>query len=239
MTQRTIRPTSGAILLAAGRSQRMNGIDKTLAPLAGRPVAAWSIGVFGSCDEIDGIVIVSGERNHESLERLAEEEGGGKVLAVVPGGARRQDSVAKGLAALIRSTQVELIAVHDIARPLTTEQTIRRGLQLAAAHGAAIACGLVTDTVKEVDIDGVIVRTVDRDTLRAVQTPQVFRRELLERAHAEATGDVTDDATLVEALGRAVLTFDSDGPNLKITSPGDLAIAEALLNARLQRVAEG
>ncbi len=237
------RPTAAAILVGAGRSQRMRGIDKTLAPLAGRPTAAWSIDLFARCDAIQAIILVSGETNHQAFQSLGTEFGRGKVQAVVPGGAQRRDSVANGLAALARSTPIALVAVHDIARPLTTESTILRGLDLAAQHGAAIASATVTDTIKQIDVDGVIRRTIDRETLRAVQTPQVFRLELLRQAHAAArqtasTASITDDAMLVEALGHPVHTYESDGPNLKITTATDLAVVEALLTARLRPVGD-
>lgn len=241
----TDSPTA-AILVAAGRSQRMHGIDKTLAPLAGRPTAAWSIEVFARCDAIHTIVLVSGEKNHEALQSLGVEFGRGKVLAVVPGGARRQDSVANGLRALEPAASTGLVAIHDIARPLTTESTILRGLELAAEHGAAVASVAITDTVKHVNEDGVIERTIDRNTVRAVQTPQVFRLDLLRRAHATFADSaanvdgspITDDAMLVEALGHSVLAYESDGPNLKITTAIDIAVAEMLLTARLRPVGD-
>ena len=232
---------AAAILLAAGSSQRMAGIDKTIVPLRGRPLAAWSIEAFASCDAVTTIVLVSGEQNHSELERIAEEYGGGKVTAVVPGGARRQDSVANGLQALPAvaspSDERNLVAIHDTARPLVSDALIRRGIALAAQHGAAIAGARVSDTIKRVDDAGAIRETIERDPLRVVQTPQVFQRALLERAHAESrasdpVGDASgasDDAMLVEAIGHAVYVYEADTPNLKITTPHDLVVAEALL----------
>jgi 2-C-methyl-D-erythritol 4-phosphate cytidylyltransferase len=236
-------PRVDAILLAAGRSQRMGGIDKTIAPLRGRPLAAWSIDAFASCDAVTAIVLVSGELNHKDLEQIAEQYSGGKVAAVVPGGARRQDSVLRGLSALpsdasssdgASSSDPEgLVAVHDTARPLVSHALIRRGIELAAQHGAAIAGARVSDTIKRVNQDGSIRETIDRDTLRAMQTPQVFQRAVLERAYSEnAAGDsadATDDAMLVEAIGQPVFVYESDTPNIKVTTPDDLVIAETLL----------
>lgn len=227
------RPAAGAILVAAGRGERMRGVDKTLAPLHGRPVAAWAIDAFATCPAVAAIVLVSGARNHDALLRLADEYGAGKVLGVTPGGARRQDSVARGLERLLAAATVDLIAVHDVARPLVTGAMIEMGCAAAARHGAATAAALVTDTIKEVDAAGRVQRTVPRDRLRAVQTPQVFQRDLLVRAHAAAADDVTDDIALVEALGHAAVVFDAGAPNLKITVPDDLALAETLLAARL------
>lgn len=258
---------AGAILLAAGRSLRMSGaglsgdetpgdktsadktsIDKTMLELAGLPVVAHALRAFVAADGIETVVLVCGESNRAALESVAEEHGGGKVAAIVRGGARRQDSVAIGLAAL---PEVELVAVHDAARPLVTRTMIERGLALAAEYGAAAAAAHVTDTIKSVEHDdsglderdGAVFAagTIDRSTLRAVQTPQTFRREVLMRAHAEARAQAdtrrkaTDDTMLVEAIGQRVVLYDAGGPNLKITTPDDLLVAAALLAARPQQ----
>ena len=238
------RPRTGAILLSGGRSARMGGIDKTTAALAGLPVVAHSLRAFAACGAIDHIVLVAGPDNGDILARLAAGHGGGKVRAIPSGGAHRRDSVAAGLAAL---PDVDLVAVHDTARPLVTEAMIRRGIDLAARHGAAVVAAAVTDTIKQVgavpaacDVGAHaparVERTIDRATLRAAQTPQTFRLDLLRRAHAaepasDATAEVTDDAALVEALPAPVFVYDAEAPNPKITQPQDLAIVEALLRA--------
>ena len=224
-------PRGGAILLAAGRSQRMRGVEKTLTLLGGLPVAAHSLRTFAACPAIDTIVIVSGPANHDSLVALAAEHGAGKVADVVPGGARRQDSVACGLRAL---PPCDLVAVHDTARPFATRAIIENGLTLAHRHGAAVPALPLRDTVKESDDGRVVTRTLPRDRLWAVQTPQAFARDLLARAHAAAAPDVSDDAMLVEALGVPVILYDGAAGNLKITTPEDLEIAEALLATRAE-----
>ena len=237
------RPRTGAILLAGGRSARMGGIDKTTAALAGLPVVAHSLRAFAACAAIDHIVLVAGPDNGDILARLAAGYGGGKVRAIPPGGARRRDSVAAGLAAL---PEVDLVAVHDTARPLVTDAMIRRGIDLAARHGAAVVAAAVTDTIKQIGTPAAsdggahaparVERTIDRATLRAAQTPQTFRLDLLRRAHAaeptsDATAEATDDAALVEALPAPVFLYDAEAPNPKITRPQDLTIVEALLRA--------
>lgn len=204
----------------------MGGPDKTLALLGGRPVAAHSLRTFAACPAIDAIILVSHAQNHTALIELAAQYGGGKVTAVVPGGGRRQDSVAAGLRQV---GDVDLVAVHDTARPLVRRETIEQGLALAAQHGAAVPGTPVRDTVKEVDADGRVRRSLDRRDLWAVQTPQFFRRALLLRAQAAAAEDVTDDAMLVEALGEPVLIYDNPTPNPKLTTADDLALAAALL----------
>lgn len=221
---------TGAIILAAGRSSRMGGVDKTTAELAGLPVAAHSLRAFAASPKIDAIVIVSGDDNHAGLVDLAERHGAGKVSAVVLGGARRRDSVAQGLAAL---PDVAFVAVHDAARPLVTPAIIARGVELAEEHGAALVVGAITDTIKQVAPGGAasVVSTIDRSTLRAAQTPQTFRREVLARAHAAHDDDATDDAALVEALGETVVVYEANRPNPKITRAEDLSVVEALLRA--------
>ena len=212
----------------------MGGIDKTTAALGGLPVAAYSLRAFAACPAIDHIVLVAGPENRESLARLGEEHGGGKVCAIPLGGARRRDSVAAGLAAL---PDADLVAVHDTARPLVTEAMIRDGIALAAAHGAAIVAGPVTDTIKQIapcadgpDGPARIERTIDRASLRAAQTPQTFRADLLRRAHAaDPAADASDDAALVEALPAPVFVYAAGAPNPKITRPEDLPIVAAIL----------
>ena len=223
--------SAGCVLLAAGRSARMGGGDKLLAPLAGRPVLAHSLAALAACDEIAQVVIVTSAANRAAVARIAASSGCGKVRALATGGAERQDSVAAGLAAL---PNVELIAIHDGARPLVEAADFSAGLEAARELGAAIAGAPLIDTVKRVDADERVLGTPPRAELRAVATPQVFRRELLERAHRAAAADgvsATDDAALVERLGEPVVVYPSRRRNLKITTADDLLLAESLLGA--------
>jgi 2-C-methyl-D-erythritol 4-phosphate cytidylyltransferase len=148
---------------------------------------------------------------------------------VVAGGAERTDSVAAGLAALRPGDEVVL--VHDAARALAPPTLFSRLVREVLAGHDAVVPGLpLTDTVKKVDADGVVVATPDRAALRAIQTPQAFRREVLEHAHARAAGGATDDAALVEAVGGHVRVVDGDRLAFKITTPDDLAVAERHLS---------
>ena len=222
--------SAGCVLLAAGRSARMGGGDKLLAPLAGRPVLAHSLAALAACDEIAHVVVVTGAANRAAVAQLARSHGGGKVRALATGGAQRQDSVAAGLAAL---PNLELIAVHDGARPLVDAEDFSEGVRIAREVGAAIAGAPVADTIKRVDAAERVIETPPRAQLRAAATPQVFRRKLLERAHraaAQASVSATDDAALVERLGEPVVVFPSRRRNLKITTADDLLLAESLLN---------
>ena len=220
----------GCVLLAAGRSARMGGGDKLLARLGDRPVLAHSLAACEGADSVTDVVIATSAANRREVADLARRCSIGKVRALVAGGAERQDSVAAGLAAL---PHADIVAVHDGARPLAGTTAFEDGIRLALETGAAIAGGPAVDTIKVVDAGGFVAATPERASLRRAATPQVFRRELLARAHeaARAAGfSGTDDASLVERLGEPVALYETEGQNPKITTPQDLAMAEALLS---------
>ena len=216
----------GAIIAAAGQGRRFGEGDKLFAPLAGRPLISHTLMAFEVCPAVNRVVLVLAAESLERGRRLVETAGFDKVTAICPGGPRRQDSVRLGLEAL---SNCRWVVVHDGARPLVTAALIESGLAAAAETGAAIAAVPVADTLKEAAEDGLIRRTLDRRNLWAAQTPQVFDCELLREAHRLAKGDATDDAALVEALGRRVKVFPGSPHNLKVTTAADLALAEALL----------
>ena len=223
------RPRTGAVIVAGGRSQRMAGLDKVMTPLAGRPIVLHSLLAFEQCDRVDEIVVVTREDLEERLHLLAESSGCGKVRRVVRGGETRADSSRHGLSALF--PDVELVLVHDAARPLVTPELIARVADAAAASGAAIPALEPVSTIKREE-GGTCVGTLDRTTLREAQTPQAFRRDLLARAFVRAARDRfegTDEASLVERLEVPVAIVAGEKRNLKITVPEDLAVAEALL----------
>ena len=215
----------GAIIVAAGRGERMGGMDKMFALLGGKPVLARVIDAFQKCKPVDQIVVVISRENLGPCQQLVAEQGWSKVTEVCLGGERRQDSVAAGLS---RLNQCKWVAIHDGARPLVTVELIEQGLEAARETGAAIAGVPVTDTIKVADSDGVVQKTLRRQNLWAVQTPQVFRFDILTRAYQQATVEVTDDATLVEGLGYKVKLYMGTYDNIKITTPDDLILAEAL-----------
>ncbi len=219
----------GAVVLSAGRSTRMAGLDKSFVSLAGQPLAAHALRAFEASPLVHEVVLVVSQANLDEAERLCRAGGFAKVSAVCLGGERRQDSVRLGLAAL---GPAEWVLVHDGARPLVSERLIADGLAAAQDTGAAVPAVRPKDTVKQLDAVGGVAATLDRERLAAVQTPQAFRRALLERAHAEVSDDVTDDAAMVERLGVRVRLYEGDYANLKVTTPDDLAVAEALLARR-------
>ena len=224
---------AAAILLCAGRGERLaQADDKALVTLAGRPLFTWSLEALCRCAAIEAIVVV-GAVARLKADAAAAGLGDGRVVAWVAGGRERQDSVANGLAAL--PPEYDIVAVHDCARALVTPEVIARVVGDAAMHGAAIAAVALEDTLKLGQLD-VVERTIPRAGLYRAQTPQAFRRDWLERAHAEAKGNATDDAALVEALGLRVRLSIGDPMNFKITRPRDLELAEACLAARRTEV---
>jgi 2-C-methyl-D-erythritol 4-phosphate cytidylyltransferase len=222
------QPKVAAIIVAAGDSQRMEGIDKMFAPLGGRPVLARVIDTFQNCRRIDQIIIVMNSKNIEQCRRMvaAEAEAWNKLKDICLGGKQRQDSVVEGLK---RLKEGEWVVIHDGARPLVTVDLIERGLEAAKETGAAVAAVPVTDTIKFVRDDEIVRQTLPRQNLRAVQTPQVFRIDVIKNTYKYTTGDVTDDAALVEKAGYKVKLYMGSYDNIKITKPDDLAVAEALL----------
>ncbi len=221
----------GVVIVAAGSSTRMEGVDKTFAPLLGRPLIAHTIDRFEECPSITQIVLVLAAGALDTGRSLVRDRGYRKVSHICAGGKRRQDSVRAGLEVL---EPCQWVMVHDGARPGLDTALMLRGLDAAAGSpdGAAIAGVPVKDTIKVVDETGQITGTPPRETLWAAQTPQVFSYDLLCRAHAQFAGDATDDAMMVEALGFQVKMFPGSYENLKVTTPEDLAVMEAVLRGR-------
>ena len=217
----------GAIIVAAGASSRMGDAgDKTLADLAGEPLIARTVDVFERCADVECVALVVSERNRADVAALREEKGWRKTTPPVLGGARRQDSVRAGLEAL--PIDCGWIVVHDGARPFVTAEMIEAGLDAARHTGAAVAVVPAFDTVKRIAPDGSVAETLDRAELRMAQTPQVFRRDILERAHAEIADDATDDAAMAERIGVEVRTFPGSRENIKITTAEDLGVVRIM-----------
>lgn len=213
-----------AVVVGAGSGQRMGG-DKMFLTLAGRPLITWAVDALQSCPAVDDIIIVMQGGRLEDGEKMARERGWAGVRAICAGGRLRQDSVRNGLA---RVGACSLVLVQDGARPFLTHKLILDGIEEARRHGAAAAAVPVKDTVKEADPSGMVGRTLDRSLLRAVQTPQVFRKDILVEAYARVGGEFTDDAAVVEAAGFKVKLYPGDQSNIKVTTPQDLVLAELM-----------
>ena len=219
----------GVIIVAAGSSTRMSGIDKMFIPLHGQPLISYSLNVFHDLPMVHSIVLCMSRTNVEQGRRLVESNGWNKVARVTLGGDRRQDSVRNGLEHI---DDVDWVIVHDGARPFASSEMIIRGIEEAEHTGAAVAAVPVKDTIKVIGDDNIVVDTPDRNRLWASQTPQIFRRELLARAHESVSEDVTDDAAMVERIGGKVRLFMGSYENIKVTTAEDVAIAEAILASR-------
>jgi len=222
----------GAIVVAAGKSERMGGVEKIFAEIDGKPLLAHTVEVFQRCPSIDEIVIVLSQSKLNIGLSLAKEYHWSKVSTVCPGGARRQDSVNEGLQRLVRC---KWVVIHDGARPCLTQKLITDGLREARDSGAAIPAMPVADTIKVISSNYYVKNTPPRDKLWAVQTPQVFRFDIISEAHRKARNNVTDDASMVESLGHKVKVFRGSYTNIKVTTPEDLIIAEAIIKSRKQR----
>jgi 2-C-methyl-D-erythritol 4-phosphate cytidylyltransferase len=206
-------------------------VPKAFVPLAGVPILGHALRGVLSSPAVSEVIVVAPAAHRGEAQDLAagvcREVGSDADVTVVVGGAERGDSVAAGLANL--SPEVEIVLVHDAARCLTPVAVFERVVAAVAAGAVAVVPGTaVVDTIKEVDDDGMVVATPDRSSLRAVQTPQGFRRDVLERAHAVSSA-ATDDAGLVERLGERVLVVDGDARALKVTTPDDLEAAGRIL----------
>ena len=220
---------AGAILVAAGRSSRM-GFDKLWADLGGRPVLAWSLATLATCAALDRLVVVTGDDRLDDAWRLVGRTVPARLRGrTVPGGERRRDSVEAGLSAL---GDCAWVLVHDAARPFLSEAVVVRGLAEVTVTGACVAALPARDTIKRVHPDGTVLETPPREGLWTVQTPQLFRRDLVLEALAATDDDATDEAALVERIGGKVRVFEGEASCFKITTPDDLEIARALTSLR-------
>ena len=221
-----------AIIAAAGAGTRMaSDRPKQFLLLAGTPVIFHTLKVFEQCDSINEVMVVLPAEESAGFLSMAGKMGLRKVARVVPGGATRAESVKRGLMS-IRSATAEIVAVHDGVRPFVTVEEISNTVTAAQDTGAAILVAPVTDTIKQVS-DGSVLKTLDRSGLRRALTPQCFRYELLREAYQRADVNdpsLTDESALVEQLGHRVSVVEGSARNIKITTPEDLVVAEALLD---------
>lgn len=236
-----------AVIPSAGMGLRLGGRKKNYLEIAGRPVIAHTLSAFEKSPSVGGVVLVVPASDVGYCESsIVKRFGFKKVLNVIPGGKERQDSVACALEVLGEGGGEgggegegeggwDMVIVHDGARPLVTPDVIERTLKAAYLSGAAVAAVGLKDTVKEVAADGTVKGTVERDKLRAAQTPQAFRLGLLKEAYAKAASEgvaATDDSSLVERLGEKVEVVEGSYENIKITTEEDIELAESLFKRR-------
>ena len=225
---------AAAIVVAAGQGARLGAlVEKPYVPVAGRPLLAWTLEQVGRCRGLAELVLVVSPTGRVQAEGLLDAWPATVPVRLVAGGATRADSVAAGLRAVRES--VELVLVHDGVRPLASAALMEQVLETAGRWGAATAGLPLRATVKEVDAAARIVRTVARDGLWEVQTPQAFRRAVLLAAYAagyERGVRATDDAAYVEQLGQEVRVVPGSVTNIKVTVPDDVVLVDALLQQR-------
>ncbi len=223
---------TSAVIVCAGNSTRMGGVNKILLPLGERKVIGVTMQAFQQCESITEIVIVARESDIPAIQEEAEAAGITKLAACTTGGSTRQESVINGIKKISKET--ELVAIHDGARPLVKPEHIEKVIKDASVFGGATLGVPVKDTIKTVD-GGLIIDTPPRSSLYITQTPQIFKRTLYFEGidfALEHGLDFTDDCQLVEAIGGKVAMTVGDYTNIKITTPEDIAIAEVLLKQK-------
>ena len=229
------RALTVALVPAAGRGLRMGGsVPKQFLAIGGLPLVVHSLRVLQAAPSIDAIVLALPQADIAYCQAdIVKAHGFSKVTNIVAGGPERQDSVRLALAAV--GSDAEVVVIHDAVRPFLTVQMVEDVVKAARASGAAIIALPMRDTVKQVNAGHVIERTVDRQPLWLAQTPQAFRRDWLEEAHRKAYAEgvvATDDAYLLEWMGRSVTVVEGSGENIKVTRPEDMVIGEAILASR-------
>lgn len=221
-----------AVIVSAGKGQRfMEGKKKQFSLLGGKPILAHTLEKFEACPLIRSILLVVGEEDMDyCMREIVERHRFQKVSQIVPGGKRRQESVKNGIDALPKDA--DLVVIHDGVRPFVTKTMIEDSIHSAIRNGAVIFALPVKDTMKMVNPDGIVLKTLDRESLWQVQTPQTFQVNLIKEALYRATEDGfigTDDASLVERLGVNVHILPGSYTNIKITTPEDLLLANIFL----------
>jgi 2-C-methyl-D-erythritol 4-phosphate cytidylyltransferase len=220
---------TSAIIVAAGSSKRM-GFNKLLAPLAGQPVLRRTLSAFQRCTAIDEIIVVASEGLRMEVG-VWHASGLDKVVKVIPGGAERHLSVHAGLLAL--NPACDIVAVHDGARPLISVNQISRCVEAAKTQNAVACARPMTETLKRCDSDGRITASIDRANAWIMETPQVFKRDLLVRAYDAVIRDrilVTDEVSAVQHLNEPVFVIENAEPNPKITFPADIVLAQRFVD---------
>ncbi len=223
--------TTAAIIVAAGAGQRFGNDGKSFVLVGGKPMAWWSLMAADGAESVDEIVLVCGEHSRNAAQAIVDDFAGRKQRTLTSGGVRRQDSALAGINAT--SEQVDIVAIHDAARPLITSELFDAVIAAAELYGASIAAVPVSDTIKRV-VGCQVTETIPRDDLVSVQTPQAFKKQLLLDAFAQAEKNgtsVTDEAALIEQIGGSVRIVPGNSTNLKVTYPRDLALIEALMLA--------
>jgi 2-C-methyl-D-erythritol 4-phosphate cytidylyltransferase len=223
-----------ALIVSAGKGHRfIEGKKKQFHLLAEKPILAHTLDKFETCPLIHSILLVVGQEDMDyCLKEIIEKYQYKKISQIVPGGKRRQDSVRNGIEVL--SKDAEIVVIHDGVRPFVTKEMIEDSIRSAIRFGAVVLAMPVKETIKMVQPDGTVLKTLDRESLWQIQTPQTFQVNVIKEAYHKATGDGfagTDDASLVERLGIKVHILPGSYTNIKITTPEDLILANLFMKA--------
>jgi len=226
-----------AVIVSAGKGQRFTeGKKKQYYLLADKPILAHTLDKFEACPLIQSILLVVGQEDmNYCLQEIIEKYRYRKISQIVPGGKRRQDSVKNGIDAL--SKDVDIVVIHDGVRPLVTREMIEESIHSAQRFGAVVLAMPVKETIKMAHADGTVLKTLDRESLWQIQTPQAFQAHVIKQAYQKAVGAGfvgTDDASLVERLGIKVHILPGSYTNIKITTSEDLILAHLFLRMETQ-----
>ena len=224
-----------AVIVSAGKGQRfMEGRKKQFHLLSGKPILAHTLDKFETCPLIHSILLVVGQEDMDyCMKEIIEKYHLRKISQIVPGGKRRQESVKNGIDVL--SKDAEVVVIHDGVRPFVTKAIIEESIQLAIRFGAVVVAMPVKETIKMAHSDGTVLKTLDRESLWQIQTPQTFQANLIKEAYHRATENGfigTDDASLVEQLGVKVHILPGSYTNIKITTKEDLMLAHLFLKMK-------
>jgi 2-C-methyl-D-erythritol 4-phosphate cytidylyltransferase len=227
---------TSAIIVSAGKGQRlMEGRKKQFLSLGGKPILCHTLDKFEACSMVHSVILVVSQEDMDyCLKEIVERHRYRKVSQIVGGGKRRQDSVKNGIDAL--SSNVDIVVIHDGVRPFITCEMIEKSIQSALEVGASVVAVPVKETIKIGGTGSMVLKTLERDALWQVQTPQAFHTSVIKKAYQEAIKDGfigTDDASLVERLGGKVHLLPGSYSNIKITTPEDLMLARLLLETRI------
>ncbi len=222
-----------AIIVAGGKGKRMKSkVNKILLSLEEKPVIYHTIKKFQDCSYVEKIILVVNEDNFDEIQGLAQKYKFDKVIKIVRGGKERQDSVYNGIKAIENAEDDEAVLIHNAANPFVSEQTIKDVINTVKEHGAAAAALPSEDTLKEVDKDGFVLSTLDRNKIWRMQTPQGMKYRIAKKAFSKAYEKgycATDDVALVERIGKKVKIVETNKENIKITTPEDLVAAEKIV----------
>ena len=227
------------ILAAAGSGTRLGGVSKPLMNILGKTAIEYSLEIFENIADITRIVISTKDEDIEKYESIVKSRSFKKVIGIIPGGSTRGESVAKAFRYAFEDTITDFVAIHDAARPLITEKAVKDAIGEAKHYGTAVCASLCPDTVKRAGKGGFVTESISRDGLYLIATPQIFSYEIYSTSLALAEKDgfeATDDSSLALHAGFEIKLTETSRDNIKLTYPGDILIAEAILKSRKENI---